>query len=99
MLVHDWAPNDGEGDKLLFVFSCGELGDDADRITVDGRELDQWQWVEVGQLDEYVIPRLARRLTRAFQAYEEGVTLYLEHGEPVPDPDPRHGHPRSTGTY
>jgi site-specific DNA recombinase len=25
LLVHDWAPNDSEGDKVLYVFDCGEL--------------------------------------------------------------------------
>jgi 8-oxo-dGTP pyrophosphatase MutT (NUDIX family) len=24
LLVHDWAPNDGEGDKILYVFDGGE---------------------------------------------------------------------------
>jgi hypothetical protein len=33
--------------------------------------------------DEYVIPRLTRRLSRAVEADENGTTLYLEHGEPV----------------
>lgn len=26
LLVHDWAPSDVEGDKLLYIFDCGELG-------------------------------------------------------------------------
>ena len=28
----DWAPSDREGDKLLFLFDCGILGADEDRI-------------------------------------------------------------------
>jgi 8-oxo-dGTP pyrophosphatase MutT (NUDIX family) len=81
LLVHDWAPSGREGDKILYVFSCGDLGADAERIALDGRELDHWEWVPVEQLGDYVIPRLARRLTRAYEAHREGTTLYLEHGE------------------
>lgn len=89
LLVQDWAPSDKEGDKILYVFDCGELGTDAADITLDGTELDHWQWVSVAELTEFVIPRLARRLTSAYQAHKAGGTLYLEHGEPalaVPSP-------------
>lgn len=83
VLVHDWAPNAKEGDKLLYVFDCGELGADEQRIQLDGDELDRWEWVEVGRLSDYVIPRLARRLVQSCRAKSEGLTLYLEHGEPA----------------
>lgn len=81
LLVQDWAPNDKEGDKLLYVFDCGSLGEDEQRIVLDGEELDHWEWVRVDQLADYVIPRLTRRLTRAFEAHERNATVYLEHGE------------------
>lgn len=84
ILVHDWAPNDKEGDKLLYVFDCGELGGDEQRILLDGKELDHWEWVEVARLSEYVIARLARRLSEAHRAWSEGLSLYLEHGEEAP---------------
>jgi ADP-ribose pyrophosphatase YjhB (NUDIX family) len=32
LLVHDWAPNDAEGDKILYVFDCGKLGQDQSRM-------------------------------------------------------------------
>lgn len=83
LLVHDWAPSDKEGDKILYVFDCGALGDDEQRITLDGKELDHWQWVPVAELGEYLIPRLERRLSRACEARTAGMTAYLEHGEPV----------------
>jgi 8-oxo-dGTP diphosphatase len=83
LLVHDWAPSEKEGDKILYVFSCGELGSDEHLIRPDGDELDHWEWVSVGKLSEYVIPRLARRLTQAYRASVDGTTLYLEHGEPT----------------
>ena len=80
LLVHDWAPNDGEGDKILYVFSCGAVGADEDQITLDGEELDQWAWVPFDRISDYVVPRLVRRLSLAYQANLEGTTLYLEHG-------------------
>ncbi|MEV6878647.1 NUDIX hydrolase [Amycolatopsis sp. NPDC051128] len=83
LLVHDWAPNDSEGDKILYVFGCGDLGTDEDAIVLDGVELDHWEWVSVDKLNEYLIPRLARRLNHAYQAHVKGTTRYLEHGEPV----------------
>ena len=83
LLVVDWAPNDGEGDKILFVFDCGEIGDDVTRIKLGDREVDHWEWVPIDQVAGYAIPRLARRLARAYEARSAGIPLYLEHGEPV----------------
>jgi len=83
LLVIDWAPNDGEGDKILCIFECGPLGDDEAHIRLDDGELDRWEWVPVSRLGEYVIPRLIRRVTRAHEALGAGVSLYLEHGEPA----------------
>jgi hypothetical protein len=80
-LVQDWAPNDSEGDKILYIFDCGELGEDEDRIRLDGLEIDKMEWVAVGSLPDFVIPRLARRLTSAYGAYGSGVPGYLEHGQ------------------
>jgi 8-oxo-dGTP diphosphatase len=80
LLVTDWAPWENEGDKILYVFDCGELGDDEQRIQLDGKELDRWEWVPVNRLTEYVIPRLGRRLALAHEAHSTGEQLYLEHG-------------------
>lgn len=77
LIAVDWAPSEGEGDKLLFLFDCGPL--DADRIKVDGRELDRWAWVEPAQLNQYVIDRIARRIRSTLVAR----TPYLEHGLPA----------------
>ena len=81
LLIVDWAPSAGEGDKILYAFDCGELGADEHRIQLSADELDRWEWVPVGQLPEYVIPRLARRLGNAHHAYAAGTPLYLEHGQ------------------
>jgi 8-oxo-dGTP diphosphatase len=76
LLSVDWAPNEGEGDKLLFLFDCGSLRDDAERIVLDGRELDRWRWVALDELEKYVIDRIARRIR---STVTHG-SIYLEHG-------------------
>lgn len=81
LLTIDWAP-DGSCDRLLFVFDCGPLGDDEDRIRVDGDEIDQWTWVAPDDLDDHVNPRLARRL-RSSLASPDTAGVYLENGGPV----------------
>lgn len=82
LLVHDWAPASAEGDKILYVFDCGELGDDECYIRLDSTEIDKAEWVAVSDLPRRVIPRLARRLAYAYHARESGTILYLEHGQP-----------------
>jgi 8-oxo-dGTP diphosphatase len=81
LLVHDWAPSDAEGDKILYVFDCGKLGEDENHIQLESTEVDMMAWVAVNDLSDYVIPRLVRRLTSAYRAYTSGEFLYLEHGQ------------------
>lgn len=77
----DWAPNDAEGDKLLFLFDCGDLGDVC-QIRLAAGELDQWEWVSLDELDQYVLARIARRIRSSLR---DGVAhQYLEHGEIPP---------------
>lgn len=83
LLIHDWAPSEAEGDKILYIFDCGELGPDEQQIRLDGIEIDGTQWVAISDLAHFVIPRLARRLTSAYRAYKSGEVLYLEHGQPA----------------
>lgn len=83
LLVVDWAPRDGEGDKILYVFDCGQLGSDEAQIRFNDGELDRWEWVSLPQLGGYAIPRLSRRVTRAHEALTGGTCLYLEHGTPA----------------
>jgi 8-oxo-dGTP diphosphatase len=82
LLVVDWAPHPDEGDKILYVFTCGALGSDEAHIRLGDGELDRWEWVPVSRLGDYVIPRLARRLAHAWGALADGIPVYLEHGEP-----------------
>lgn len=82
LLVHDWAPSDAEGDKILYIFDCGELGEDEQNIHLDGIEIDKLEWVNVDHLSDYVIERLVRRLTYAYRAYTSDIVFNLEHGRP-----------------
>lgn len=81
LLVNDWAPNDDEGDKILYIFDCGELGQEQYSMRPDGVEIDKTEWVPAADLARFVIPRLVRRLTSAYHAYTSATTLYLEHGQ------------------
>jgi 8-oxo-dGTP pyrophosphatase MutT (NUDIX family) len=83
LLAVDWAPSGGEGDKVLWLFDCGPLSADEQRIRLDGSELDRWTWVPIDQIEDYVIPRLARRLQQAHAAQNRGDTVYLENGCPA----------------
>lgn len=78
LLVHDWAPSPGEGDKVLYVFDGGRIDDRA--IVLQAAELDRWDWVWTDRLDERVVARLSRRLRCALAARAGGVSLYLERG-------------------
>ncbi|SDP78249.1 ADP-ribose pyrophosphatase YjhB, NUDIX family [Actinopolyspora xinjiangensis] len=83
VLAIDWAPTDHDGDKLLWIFDCGDLTIDEHRIQLPSDELDRWEWVAPQELDHYLIPRLARRLKQAYTAHEQGRTVYLEYGQPT----------------
>jgi 8-oxo-dGTP pyrophosphatase MutT (NUDIX family) len=81
LLVCDWAPQDSD-DKILFVFDCGDLGDE-NAIVLQDAEVERWEWISIDAVHDQVVPQLARRVWRAFEAYHSGVTVYLEYGELV----------------
>ena len=81
LLVVDWAPSDREGDKILFVFDGGELTEEQlAAIRVDGVEIDRFAYHHRTELDDLLIPRLARRVHVAMEVKAKGETVYLEHG-------------------
>lgn len=81
LLVVDWAPSEREGDKILFVFDGGELTEEQlAAIQVDGVEIDHYAYHHRNELDNLLIPRLARRVHVAIEAKAKGETAYLEHG-------------------
>jgi 8-oxo-dGTP diphosphatase len=81
LLVHDWAPK-ADGDEILYIFDCGELGDGS-AIELQDSDLDRWQWTRVDTVDTFARTGLARRIWQAFRARMEGQALYLEHGRPT----------------
>ncbi|WP_369366193.1 NUDIX domain-containing protein [Streptomyces sp. CG1] len=82
LLVIDWAPAPAEGDKVLYVFDGGELTTDAAAsIKLASDELLAAEFHPTEDLDQLLIPRLARRVKRAIAARSDGQTVYLEHGE------------------
>ncbi|MDJ0342624.1 NUDIX hydrolase [Streptomyces sp. H10-C2] len=81
LLVVDWAPNPGEGDKVLYLFDGGRLNEDHRRqIALQTDELRSYDFHDSEQLPELTIPRLVRRITAGIQARANGLTAYLEHG-------------------
>lgn len=81
LLVVDWAPSDAEGDKVLYVFNGGELPpEEVASIKLAPDELLAADFHPADQIDELLIPRLARRVKAAIAARQEGGTRYLEHG-------------------
>ena len=85
LLVIDWAPNPGEGDKLLFVFDAGLLADaDRNRIQLDPAELIEHRFFAEVEASELLIPRFSRRISAALTARRRGIPAYLENG-PVPE--------------
>ncbi|MGW7572698.1 NUDIX domain-containing protein [Streptomyces sp. NPDC054765] len=83
LLVIDWAPSEAEGDKVLYVFDGGLLHpDEVAGIKLAPDELLAAEFHPADDLDELLIPRLARRVKAAITARAQAHTAYLEHGEP-----------------
>ncbi|MEW2577170.1 NUDIX hydrolase [Streptomyces syringium] len=84
LLVVDWAPNDAEGDKVLYVFNGGELQpEDVSAIKLDAAELLAAEFHPTEAVDQLLIPRLARRVKYAITARRQAHPQYLELGEPL----------------
>jgi 8-oxo-dGTP pyrophosphatase MutT (NUDIX family) len=85
LLVVDWAPTQGEGDKILFIFAGGTLSADqlaAIRLAPD--ELRSYGFHDLADADALLIPRLSRRLAVALDAYRARETRYVEQGATPP---------------
>ncbi|OAR24230.1 NUDIX hydrolase [Streptomyces sp. ERV7] len=87
LLVVDWAPNPGEGDKVLYLFDGGHLtAGQRQQIALPADELRSYGFHPTARLSELTIPRLVRRITVGMQARANGLTAYLEHGA-LPETD------------
>jgi 8-oxo-dGTP diphosphatase len=85
LLVTDWAPADGEGDKILYIFDGGRLDDDdLTRIAFEDGEIAEFRYVALTDLAELVPARLARRVHTAVAALNAGRAVNAEHGQEVP---------------
>ncbi|MEV5438215.1 NUDIX hydrolase [Streptomyces sp. NPDC052682] len=81
LLAVDWAPNEAEGDKVLYLFDGGQLSqEDLAAITLQPEELKSFAFLSSEQITTRTIPRLARRILAAAEARNEAAPVYLEHG-------------------
>ncbi|WP_382465530.1 NUDIX domain-containing protein [Streptomyces noursei] len=81
LLVIDWAPSEVEGDKVLYVFDGGQLRPkEFTDIKFPPDEILAAEFHPADQLDDLLIPRLARRVRAAITARAQASTQYLEHG-------------------
>jgi 8-oxo-dGTP diphosphatase len=81
LLAVDWAPNGGEGDKLLFVFDGGTpTSDQLAEIKLATAEIAEWRFVAPEDFEVYVTDRLTRRIRTAISARAGARAVYAEHG-------------------
>ncbi|MEV5545362.1 NUDIX hydrolase [Streptomyces sp. NPDC052309] len=82
LLAVDWAPNEAEGDKVLYLFDGGRLSrEQLAGIELQADELRSFEFLTSEQITERTIPRLARRILAAAEARDDAVLVYLEHGQ------------------
>jgi 8-oxo-dGTP diphosphatase len=82
LIVADWAPNQTEGDKLLFIFDGGVLGAEyLTKIRLEPEEITSYDFHDIDDIAELTIARLARRIVHGQAARRDGTTRYLENGE------------------
>jgi 8-oxo-dGTP diphosphatase len=84
LLVVDWAPHPSEGDKLLFIFDGGQLGEHEASPSDD--EIAELKFWADDELSGALPPRLLVRVRSALQA--NGNDAYLEHGAAASDSPP-----------
>jgi 8-oxo-dGTP diphosphatase len=78
LLAIDWVPPDGVRPRPIvhFIFEGGELDDDAP-IHLQEEELDEYRFVEAGDLSRYLPPIIASRVTAALRSRAAGGPAYL----------------------
>jgi 8-oxo-dGTP diphosphatase len=80
LLTIDWVPPDGVRPRPIvhFIFDGGELDDDVP-IELQETELDDYLFVEPGDLASYLPPIIAARVTAALRSRVTGGAAYLPH--------------------
>ncbi|MFH8992769.1 NUDIX domain-containing protein [Streptomyces sp. NPDC017940] len=82
LLAVDWAPNEAEGDKVLYLFDGGQLDrEQLDDMQLQADELKSFAFHTPEQITEHTIPRLTRRILATTEARNEATLVYLEHGQ------------------
>lgn len=82
LLCLEWqGPEPDRTESLMFVYDGGVL-DDVE-ITLAADELSAYEFAAPDQLDDYLSPRLSRRLRAGLTAVEDGGTVEMEHGAVV----------------
>jgi 8-oxo-dGTP diphosphatase len=83
LLAIHWVPPDGVRPRptVHFVFEGGELGDDA-TIQLQEDELDEYRFVEAGDLSRYLPAIIVARVTAALRSRATGAPAYLSQGPP-----------------
>ena len=78
LLVIDWAPPEGDRPKPIvhFVFDGGVL-DDGVRIRLQADELDDYRFVDPGDLDSYLPSFMSARVSAGLRGRADGATVYL----------------------
>jgi 8-oxo-dGTP diphosphatase len=80
LLVVDWAPHPDEGDKLLFIFDGGMLGQGVDDLVVAKDEIERVEFVVLSEAVDRLPHRILERLTSARAGTDDP---YLEHGSRI----------------
>jgi ADP-ribose pyrophosphatase YjhB (NUDIX family) len=74
LLVVDWVTANGDQPRPLvaFVFDGGVLASAAEGIVLQESELDEWRFIPADDVDAYLPPWTASRVTAALQARSGG---------------------------
>ncbi|MGH3156546.1 MAG: NUDIX domain-containing protein, partial [Streptosporangiaceae bacterium] len=81
LLAVAWLPPDGIRPRsfVFFMFDGGEVAADVE-IKLQAEELDDYRFVDPGELAAYLPPFIEARVRGALEARETGATLYLPNG-------------------
>ena len=80
LLTIDWVPPDEIRPRPIvhFIFDGGELDDDVP-IELQDEELDEYRFVEPGDLASYLPPVITARVTAALRSRATGGAAYIPH--------------------
>ena len=85
LLVLDYYPSEGgKTESIMFVFDGGVIEDgDIAKITLQENEISEYRFVDIKEAQGLLYPRLSQRMKMAYEARQNGATLYLEQGKSI----------------